>query len=47
MGIVKWIFNQADLGFRKRAAYKDRESAKGFEKLEYEFSYVLLFRSYS
>jgi dimethylaniline monooxygenase (N-oxide forming) len=40
MGLVKWIFDQADIGIRKRAAYKERESTKGFEKLEYESSYV-------
>jgi dimethylaniline monooxygenase (N-oxide forming) len=44
--IVKWIFDQADLGIRKRAAYKDRESTKGFEKLEYESSYGLSFSPY-
>lgn len=34
--LVKWIFKEADNTTRKRAAYRERESTKGFEKLEYE-----------
>jgi hypothetical protein len=34
--LVKWIFDQADKTIRNRAAYKERKSTKGFEKLEYE-----------
>jgi hypothetical protein len=34
--LVKSIFDAADKGIRKRAAYHERESTKGFEKLEYE-----------
>lgn len=39
MNLVKWIFDQADGTIRKQAAYKERQSSKGFEKLEYETSY--------
>jgi dimethylaniline monooxygenase (N-oxide forming) len=34
--LVKWIFDSADKGIRKRAAYHERKSTKGFEKLQYE-----------
>jgi dimethylaniline monooxygenase (N-oxide forming) len=40
--MVKWIFDQADITIRKRAAYKERPSTKGFEKLQYETPYALL-----
>lgn len=34
--IIKWIFTTGDAAIRKRAAYRERKSSKGFEKLEYE-----------
>jgi dimethylaniline monooxygenase (N-oxide forming) len=36
VSMVKWIFGQADQGIRKRAAYAERDSSGGFDKLEYE-----------
>jgi len=37
--LVGWIFDKADAQIRSRAAYKERKSSKGFEKLEYETGY--------
>ena len=35
-GLVSWIFDKLDATIRKRADYKGRTGAKGFEKLEYD-----------
>ena len=34
--LVKWLFSKVDAQVRNRAAYRERESTRGFEKLEYE-----------
>jgi hypothetical protein len=44
VGLVNAIFGKADEALRKRAAYKERKSDKGFENLEYESRYAGLAR---
>ncbi|KAH7087175.1 flavin-binding monooxygenase-like protein-like protein [Paraphoma chrysanthemicola] len=36
IGLVKWIFQQADKAIRSHAVYTERESTKGFAKLKYK-----------